>query len=333
MNFKDSSIIFFTLVIIATIIYYFIYYDLEISCENQHCKIELHLHLDSAYSPEKGLQLIQKYEPNNTIVTVDDLKKNLTFSSYREFISKWVWMSKFIRSPEDYYDITMDALKTLSTQGLLYVELTYNFIDVETTKVVLKAMSNSNDLYGIQSNLLINFPRSRKNETELIIDLENLKLNENDNNKSSRICGINLSGKESKNSSFYYKNLFKYAKNNGLNTTVHTGEDGEVQEIWDSIHNLNPDRIGHGVKAYQDKSLMEYLKAKQMPMESCVTSNIKTETISPPIANHPIKLYLDSGIKVFFNSDDPLYFGNYIDDEMKVLMKTFGFANLMILLY
>ena len=266
-----------------------------------------------------------------TLKTVNDLKNKLTFTMYREFISRWIWMSSYLRSTEDFHDITLDVLKTLSSRGVLYVEFNYNYMDSQSlttylmTNEIIKACNIAETLYGIKSNLLINFPRNKKTESEFIEVLDTLK--PFINIPSSHICGMNLSSKEDPGSSLLYMNLFNHAKSLGLRTTVHTGEDGGIQEIWDAISNLNPDRIGHGVKAYNDKLLMQMIKIKQLPLESCVTSNIKTNTILKPITNHPIRTFFDYGLNVFFNSDDPLYFGNYIDDEMTVLMDKFNFNN------
>ena len=136
--------------------------------------------------------------------------------------------------------------------------------------------------------------------------------------KDMNVLGIGMGGAEHLHPPSGFQNVYKRARQLGLQTTVHAGEASGAQSVWDAINLLNVNRIGHGTRAFEDENLISELKSRQIPLEMCPLSNVATGIVSS-IKEHPIRSFFDKGLMVTLNSDDPLMFNNSLSTEFEAL--------------
>jgi adenosine deaminase/aminodeoxyfutalosine deaminase len=122
-----------------------------------------------------------------------------------------------------------------------------------------------------------------------------------------------------------FRSVYAYAKDHGLRLTAHAGETGPPESIWGAL-NLRAERIGHSLSAAQDPDLVEELAYRQIPLEICLTSNLRTGCCKT-IAEHPVKSYFDQGMMITLNTDDPALFGTTLAREYQLAQDTFGFTD------
>jgi adenosine deaminase len=150
-------------------------------------------------------------------------------------------------------------------------------------------------------------------------------LNEIREVKDYGIIGIGLGGAEKEYPPELFKDIYEKARDFGFKTTAHAGEAAGAESIWGAVLELKVDRIGHGTRAIEDPKLLEYLADNQIPVELCPLSNLKTKVIST-ITEHPLKTFIDMGIPVSINTDDPKMFGNSLSEEYRALRDNFNFS-------
>jgi adenosine deaminase len=144
--------------------------------------------------------------------------------------------------------------------------------------------------------------------------------------KDLGIIGIGIGGSENKYPPKLFKDIYKQARKFGFKTTAHAGEAAGPESIWEAIHELKVDRIGHGTRAIEDKNLLRYLVDNKIPIEVCPLSNLRTKVVAS-MNEHPVKTYIDMGIPVSINTDDPKMFNNSLFEEYQSLKDCFNYSN------
>jgi adenosine deaminase len=139
-----------------------------------------------------------------------------------------------------------------------------------------------------------------------------------------RIIGIGIGGSEHDFPPEPYRQVYEEARTLGLRTTAHAGEAAGPESIWGALRALEVDRIGHGTRAAEDPGLVEYLRAKRIPLEMCPISNVRTGVVDS-VARHPIRAFFDRGLLVSVNTDDPRMFGTSLQAEYLALAEHHGF--------
>ena len=143
--------------------------------------------------------------------------------------------------------------------------------------------------------------------------------------KSRHVVGIGIGGDEQKAPPELFRGTYAYAEDHGLRRTAHAGETASAESIW-GAPNLHAERIGHGLSAAQDSDLIEELAYRQIPVEICITSNLRTG-VSKSAGEHPVKNYFDQGVMVTLNTDDPALFNTSLAREYQFAQDTFGFTD------
>ena len=136
---------------------------------------------------------------------------------------------------------------------------------------------------------------------------------------------IGIGGDEQKAPPELFRDVYACAADHGMRLTAHAGETGPPESIWGAL-NLRAERIGHGLTAAQDPELVEELAQRQIPVEICLTSNLRTG-LCPKLAEHPSESYFDQGVMITLNSDDPAMFGTTLAREYQLAQQTFGFTD------
>lgn len=290
-------------------------------------KAELHLHLEGAFTFEFLFQLIEKYGGDPGITGAGDLEKKFIFTDFPHFIDAWIWKNRFFRMAADFEDSTYSTLRDLHEQNVIYAEVYYSPWDFtdnglkveEITEATISALRRARNDFGIKSNLIADIIRDRGAEGAVErIDQVTPYLN-------NGVIGIGLGGSEQAFPAEMFKDAFREAKKRGFRLVAHAGEAAGPESVRAAVELLGAERIGHGVRAVEDPHLVEYLNTKQIPLEVCLTSNLKTQIFPSPEA-HPFKGFYQQGLNVTINSDDPAMFGSTITGEMLLLHDRLDFS-------
>ena len=292
-------------------------------------KVELHLHLEGAVPLEILFGFIQNRGNNKLIKNLEDLKKRLVYSNFTQFIKVWLWKNSFITEYEDFEELSYQVLKSLSQQNVKYVEAFYSPRDFTLrnrklsacgiTESLIEGKKRAFDDFGIQSELIVDIVRDYgpRMGMGLIKELSGYL--------GRGLIGIGLGGSEKLFPAGFFTKVYQEARDRGFRLTAHAGEADGAKSIWAALNELGTERIGHGLRAYEDPRLIDYLRGRQIPLEMCVVSNIKTQ-VCKSFKEHPAKNYFKEGLMVTVNSDDPSMFDTSITNEYLVLIQKFGFS-------
>lgn len=294
-------------------------------------KIELHCHLDGSIRPETVQQIAKEENiplPTEDIVELSKLLKvEHTCSSLKEYLTKFDLTLKVMQKPQQLYRITLELLEDSARVNIKYIEIRFSPVLLmeggmkfeEIVDSILAAMKEGRKKYGILSNLILICMRHHPLETSIeIVKKGRAYLN-------NSVVGIDLAGNEHDFPPELHKEAFDIAKNYGYHITVHAGETGIEKNIVTSIKELHAERIGHGVYAFKDENIIRLLKDRNVALEMCISSNVHTMAVES-FENHPIKKYLDQGIKVTVNTDNNTVSNTNLNKEYKILIKKQNFS-------
>jgi adenosine deaminase len=294
---------------------------------NEIPKVELHLHLEGAIPLQTLFNFIQREGTEPSLETVDDLRKRLAYTDFAHFIDVWVWKNSFIEDERDFDEIAYHVLRDLSAQNVKYVEAFYSpgdyvgrgFSVQGITECLLEGRERARRDFGIRCELVVDVIRGDGPDVALG------RLDEVAPYLGKGVVGIGLGGSEADFPADPYEGVFREARARGFSLTAHAGEAAGPESIWACIDKLGVERIGHGVRAREDPRLVSLLKERQVPLEMCVTSNVRTGVVESFEA-HPIKQYFQQGLTVTVNSDDPTMFDTSISQEYLILARELGFT-------
>jgi adenosine deaminase len=290
-------------------------------------KMELHLHIEGAIPLETMLGLAKRDGKDRSLKTVDDLRRKLRFRDFPHFIELWTWMTTLVKEESDFEEIAYRVLRELSRQNVKYVEASYSpgdywrqgFSVSGITENLLRGKERARCDFGVRCELIIDLIRDHGPEKSMqYLDAATPYLGKG-------VIGVGLGGSEQNFPPGPYAPIYKEARARGFRLTAHAGEAAGAQSIWVAVKELGVERIGHGVRAREDPQLVALLKEKQIPLDMCVTSNVKTG-VCQSVEAHPIKEYFQQGLLVTINSDDPAMFSVSISQEYEGLIQRLGFT-------
>ncbi|MDD5766138.1 MAG: adenosine deaminase [Candidatus Marinimicrobia bacterium] len=289
-------------------------------------KVELHLHLEGAFTLESLYRLINKYGGDPDVKNLEDLKRKFIFTDFHHFIETWYWKSKYYREAADIEDMAYSTILDLSQKNIIYAEVFFSpwdFVKPEmpfksVTEAVISGVRRAESECPIRIGLIADLIRDQGYQT---VDkrLDEITPYRNE------VIGVGLGGSEKEFPAEWFTEVFHEAKRRGFHVVAHAGEVAGADSIWSALKNLQAERIGHGVRATEDPALIDYLKSKQIPLEVCVNSNLKLKIFSTP-ADHPVRRFFDEGLLVTINSDDPTMFGMDLNDEFILLFNEYKFT-------
>ena len=287
-------------------------------------KAELHLHLEGAVEPATLVELRKRHGETVTLAETEALYRYTDFAS---FLMAFKEVSAHLRGPEDYEFITYRLMQQLKEESVLHAEV-YVAVGV--------CLHRKQDFYAIFEglergrtrgardfgvSLLWIFDATRHFGVEEAQKVFELAVRY----KDRHVVGVGIGGDEVKAPPELFRSVYSYAEDNGLRLTAHAGETGPAESIWGAL-NLHAERIGHGLSAAQDPDLIEELAYRQIPVEICVTSNLRTGCCKSA-AEHPVKNYFDQGMMITLNTDDPALFGTSLAREYQFAQETYGFTD------
>ena len=235
-----------------------------------------------------------------------------------------------LRTPQDYELITYRMLERLASQGVVHAEV-YVAVGVVYYRArsefeplfegMERARSHAEQDFGITCYWIFDTVRHFGVEAAARVFRKAAAMRA----EHPAIIGIGIGGDERQTGPEVFRELYTEGRDSGLRLTAHAGESAGPESIWGAI-NIGAERIGHGLTAIEDPELMAVLAERQIPVEICITSNIRTGCCLP-ISAHPVRSYFDAGLMITLNSDDPAMFGSNLVQEYALAQSRFEFTN------
>ncbi len=287
-------------------------------------KAELHMHIEGSLEPELIFALAQRNQIPLAYDSVDALRAAYAFTDLQSFLDIYYAGASVLLHEQDFYDMARAYLDRAVADNVVHTEI---FFDPQTHTERGVAMETViNGLYracrdaqieqGISSSLILSFLRHLSEESALQTLEAALPLRD-------RFIGVGLDSSELGNPPEKFERVFERCKQLGLRLVAHAGEEGPPAYIWGALDVLNVERIDHGVQSEQDALLMQRLIKEQIPLTVCPLSNLKLCVIKD-LADHNLPRLLAAGLKVMINSDDPAYFGGYVNENYTQLFAATG---------
>ena len=287
-------------------------------------KAELHLHLEGSVEPATLLELRQRHGRPGTL---DDVEKIYSYLNFTGFLMAFKEVTDDLQTGEDYELITYRLLEKLKAENILHAEV-YVSVGVclwrkEDFAAIFEGLERGREKgerdFGV--SLLWIFDAVRQFGSEAARTVFELAVRYRDRH----VVGIGIGGDEQKAPPELFREAYAYAADHGLHLTAHAGESAVPESVWGAL-NLGAERIGHALTAVHDPELVEELSRRQIPIEICLTSNLRTGCCAS-ISNHPLRNYFDHGLMLTLNTDDPALFRTSLNEEYQLAQSTFRFTN------
>ena len=277
-------------------------------------KAELHLHIEGTLEPEMLFKIAKRNNIKLKEKSVKELKASYEFDNLQDFLDIYHVGSKVLIKKRDFYDLTMAYLRKAHQQNVLHAEMffdpqTHTNRGIKYTTVlngISDAMRDAEKKWGISSKLIMCFLRDWSVDSAMSILKEALK--------HKKIVAVGLDSTEIGYSPSKFKKVFDHAKKSGLLTVAHAGEEGSAEDVCKYLKLLKISRIDHGNHSMDDEKLVKELAERKITLTSCPLSNYKLKVVKK-MEKNPVKRMLEKGLKVTVNSDDPAYFGGYINEN------------------
>ena len=279
-------------------------------------KTELHLHIEGSLEPELMFKLSKRNKVEIPYKNVDEIRSAYNFSNLDSFLKIYYQGSNVLITEEDFFDLTWEYILRCKQDNVVHTEI---FFDPQSHlprgvgfKTIInginKALKKARDELNISSKIIMCFLRHLDEDS--CFDVLKQACDHKD-----KIIGIGLDSSEKGNPPTKFRRLFEQAIKEGFLTVAHAGEEGPPEYISDSLDILKVKRIDHGVQCLKNEKLVNRLISEQIPLTVCPLSNVKL-CVFDKLENHNLKKMLDKGLRVMVNSDDPAYFGGYLNKNL-----------------
>jgi aminodeoxyfutalosine deaminase len=278
-------------------------------------KAELHLHLEGSIEPETLEELAPGCDPA-------EVRARYRYANFAGFIETFKWVTGHLRSPEDYALITRRLLASLERQNVRYAEITLSAGVVIWRKQDLAAIyeavrgaaaGSSVEVYWILDAI-------RHFGAEHAMEVARFAAERVEDG----VVAFGVGGDETRGPAEWFREVFAFARAQGLRLTAHAGETCGPESVWKALE-IGAERIGHGISSVQDPALLRHLRGHGIPLEICISSNVATGAVAS-LADHPVRRIYDAGVPIVINSDDPAMFGCTLSGEYELARDRFGFS-------
>ncbi|MBS3795985.1 MAG: adenosine deaminase [Candidatus Thorarchaeota archaeon] len=278
-------------------------------------KAELHIHLLGSVRPKTLVELVKAEGIHTPYDSQEEMRRLFKYQDFSHFIEVYSQLICLIQHEEHFERLAYEALEDCAEQNIRYVELSFSSRDhtrqglefEDMVDAINSGIDRARSEFGIIADIRIDLVRNYGPETAMQT-LDDIK------RKPDNIFSVDLGGSEDKYPPEPFTGVYERAKEMGLHLVAHAGEAAGPQSIWDAIKYLDVEGVGHAVSAVKDARLMEYMREKQIAIEACPVSNVRTRVVES-IKHHPIREYYDSGLMVTVNSDDPTLFQTNLNNE------------------
>jgi adenosine deaminase len=285
-------------------------------------KAELHLHIEGTLEPELMLELARRNGIRLKYESVEEARAACQrFTSLRSFLDVYYEAARVLVTEDDFYDLTRSYLRRVAPQNVRHVEI---FFDPQThtgrgvafdavVRGIRKALVEAEEVLGISSRLILCFVRHLDERSAMKTLDQALRY-------KHWITAVGLDSCEAGNPPERFARVFERARAEGFLAVAHAGEEGPPEYIRQALDVLKARRVEHGVRCLEDEALVSRLAAERVPLTVCPLSNVKLSVVRA-LEEHPLKRMLDAGICVSVNSDDPAYFGGYVEENFLAVQR------------
>jgi aminodeoxyfutalosine deaminase len=303
-------------------------------------KAELHLHLEGCVEPATLAELSRRHNTplpteNNRydirgsgdVLSEEAVQRLYSYKDFNGFLLAFKAVTERLRTPEDYELITYRLMQKLASQNVLHAEV-YVSVGVvhwrgQEFEPIFEGLERGRQQgdkdFGV--SLLWIFDAVRHFGVEAAAEVFEIAARLQERN----VAGIGIGGDEHRAPAEMFKDLYAKAAAHGLRLTVHAGETAGPESVWGAL-NIGAERIGHGLSVPRDPELMAILAEKQVPIEVCLSSNLRTG-VCPQLREHPVKTLFENGLMVTLNTDDPEMFQTSLCQEYELAQTEFGFSD------
>ncbi len=276
-------------------------------------KAELHLHLEGSLEPELLFRIAQRNDISIPFSSVDELRQAYRFSNLQEFLDIYYQGMNVLQTEQDFYDLTTAYVDRCAADNVRHVEVffdpqghTARGIAFETVvKGIVSGLKDGEARHGISSGLIMSFLRhlSEADGFEVLRQAEPWL---------GQFVGVGLDSSELGHPPIKFSRLFTECRNQGLKLSMHAGEEGPADYVREALYEIGVDRIDHGNRALEDPELVDEIKRRNLCLTVCPLSNLALKVVSH-MSESPVHRMLEAGLAVTVNSDDPAYFGGYMN--------------------
>ncbi|MFD1009605.1 adenosine deaminase [Oceanisphaera ostreae] len=290
-------------------------------------KVELHLHIEGTLEPEMVFALAKRNGITLDYADESALQAAYQFSDLQSFLNVYYQGMQVLQTEQDFFDLTWAYLMRSQAENVRHVEIFFDpqahtdrgvaFADV--IGGIGRALAQARQQWGLTSHLIMSFLRhlSQESAFETLRQAEPFR---------QQLAGIGLDSAEKDNPPTKFREVYAAAAAQGYRLVAHAGEEGPASYIRDALDVLQVERIDHGVAAIHDAPLMARLAQERIPLTVCPLSNLKLRVIND-MSEHPMLALLHAGLCVTVNSDDPAYFGGYMNANYAALQQGLGASN------
>ena len=289
-------------------------------------KAELHLHIEGTLEPELMFFLAKRNNIKIPFKNIDDVKKAYNFNNLDSFLKIYYEGANVLIKEQDFFDLTWAYILKCKEDNIVHTEI---FFDPQThtdrgidfdviINGIFNALKKAEKEFGLSFKIIMCFLR-HLSEDECFQILDKALAHKD------KIYGVGLDSSEKGNPPKKFEKLFKKASENEFITVAHAGEEGPPEYIWEALNLLNVSRIDHGVQCLKDEKLVEILTKNQIPLTVCPLSNIKLKVFNT-LEDHNLIKMLEKKLMVMVNSDDPAYFGGYLNKNFIEIQKALNLS-------
>ena len=287
-------------------------------------KAELHLHIEGTLEPEMMFALAQRNGIKLPYPSVEALRAAYNFGNLQDFLNLYYQGTDVLRDRRDFYDLTWAYMEKARLQSVLHAEVFFDpqahtrrgvqFADV--IEGINEALRKAEDRLGVSSKLILCFLRDLDAKDAMATLDQALAYKD-------LIVAVGLDSAEVGNPPGKFTETFARARQEGFLTVAHAGEEGPAAYVSEAIDALHVSRVDHGNRSLDDDALVERLLKARIPLTLCPLSNLRLRVVDD-LSNHPIRRMLAKGLLVTVNSDDPAYFGGYVNENYAAIQKAIG---------
>jgi adenine deaminase len=287
-------------------------------------KCELHIHIEGSLEPEMVFALARRNGIRLPYPSVEALRQAYRFGDLQDFLNIYYQSMSVLVTEQDFYDLAWAYLERAHADNVRHVEM---FFDPQghTSRGIAfatvinglhRAILDAGEKLGVQASLLMCFLR-HLDEADAQRTLDSALA------FKDRIVGVGLDSSEKGNPPSKFKHVFARARDAGFFLTAHAGEEGPASYVWEALDLLGCTRTDHGNHSIDDASLVGRLAREQVPLTMCPLSNLRLRVVDD-LAHHPLRRLMDKGVLVTVNSDDPAYFGGYVNQNYVAISAALG---------
>lgn len=305
-------------------------------------KAELHLHLEGTVDPLTLAELSRRHpttlptknnrykdvRDSGRVLSEEDARALYNYKNFIGFLLAFKAVTERLRDPEDYELVTYRMIEKLAREGVIYAEV-YISVGVifwrgQEFDPLFEGMERGRARgerdFGVRIKWIFDAVRHFGPDEARKVVVKAIEL------RTRNVIGIGIGGDEARGPAENFREIYAHAAKQGLHLTAHAGESTGPESIWAALRELKAERIGHGLHAIEDPALIEHLAKTGVPVEICVSSNVRTGCCRA-LEEHPVRKLFDAGVRITLASDDPEMFGTTLCAEYQLCQNVFGFSD------